>query len=84
MALLPGVTHTNTVRQRQIQERKYTEIKNSLKTMHVPYFWKPLGTEMLDMMFPGVLRANTQAQIHKYCVYTVWVEYSLGSCSLWD
>ena len=25
MALLPGVTHKNTVRQRQIQERKDTE-----------------------------------------------------------
>ena len=40
-----------------------------LWTMHVLYFWKALGTGMLKMMFPGVLHANTQTQIHKYSVY---------------
>ena len=38
--------------------------------MHVLYFWKALDTGMLKMMFPGVLHANTQTQIHKYSVYT--------------
>ena len=37
-----------------------------LWTMHVLYFWKPLGTGMSEMMFPGVWHANTQTQIHKY------------------
>ena len=33
------------------------------------YFWKALGTGMLEIMFPGVLEANTQMQKHKYSVY---------------
>ena len=40
------------------------------KPYEVLYFWKPLGTGMLEMMFPGVWHANTQTQIHKYSVYT--------------
>ena len=39
-------------------------------TMHVIYFWKALGTGMLEFILSGVWHANTQTQIHKYCVYT--------------
>ena len=38
--------------------------------MHVLYFWKALSTGMLELILPGVWHANTQTQIHKYCVYT--------------
>ena len=60
-------TNTNT----QIQcIHKYSKWWNVRKPYEVLYFWEPLGTGMLEMMFPGVWHANTQTQIHKYSVYT--------------
>ena len=40
-----------------------------LCTVHVLYFWKALGSEMLEIMFPGVLHGKTQMQIYKYSLY---------------